>query len=400
MDSVIGMTSDVNPGPLRVAIAAGGTGGHIYPGLAIAAAVEKLTAGRCDIHFFGVAGRLEETLVPEYGYPLHTSDMVGLGGLRGLTLPPRLACSAWRCAGLLRRLGTDVVIGMGGYPSVPAVAGAWLARVPALVHEANAVPGRANAFAARLTCRVAIAHSATGTNFPSRAEVRLVGMPLLPSVAAIDRGALRAEARAHFGVGPGQRLVIVSGGSLGARTLTDAAVGLSRVWGGRGDVRVLVKTGPAAFEQVRQRLAGRTVAEGSVAGSPVVTAVSYLDRMDLAYAAADVFVCRAGAGTVSELAHVGVPSVLVPYPHAPGDHQRHNALALASAGAAVMIDDDALTGRSLAERLDPLLADPARLGAMGAAAQALDQPDAAEAVADWACSLAHYPIVARREVAA
>jgi UDP-N-acetylglucosamine--N-acetylmuramyl-(pentapeptide) pyrophosphoryl-undecaprenol N-acetylglucosamine transferase len=399
------MTSDVKPGPLRVAIAAGGTGGHIYPGLAVAAALRELTAGRCDIHFFGVAGRLEETLVPEYGYPLHTSDMVGLGGARGLTLPLRLTRSAWQCAGLLRRLGTEVVIGMGGYPSVPAVAGAWLARLPALVHESNAVPGRANAFAARLTSRVAIAHAATGARFPARAEVRLVGMPLLPSVAAIDRGALRAEARAHFGVRPGQRLVIVSGGSLGARTLTDAAVGLARLWGGRGDVRVLVKTGAAAFEQVRQRLAQssvaeNSVAESSVAESSVVTAVSYLDRMDLAYAAADIFVCRAGAGTVSELAHVGVPSVLVPYPHAPGDHQRHNALALAAAGAAVMIDDDALTGPSLAERLDPLLADPARLAAMATAAQALDQPDAAEAVANWACALARYPIAARREVAA
>src|SRR5206468_1444352 len=136
---------------LQVVIGAGGTGGHIYPGLAVAAALREITDDHADIHFFGARGRLETRLVPEAGYPLHITNITGLSGVSGVSLPWRLARAAAQSARRLRELHTDVVIGMGGYPSVPAVVGAWLAGVPRLIHESNAVPGRANLFASRLT---------------------------------------------------------------------------------------------------------------------------------------------------------------------------------------------------------------------------------------------------------
>ncbi len=376
------MTSENYARPLRVGIAAGGTGGHIYPGLAVADALRCLTGGTVEVTFFGVAGRLEETLVPQHGYPLHTSTMVGLTGLRGFTLPTRLTVAALTCAREMRRLDLNVVIGMGGYPSAAAVVGAWLARVPLVIHESNAVPGRANAFASLLTRNVAVTFPSAANLFSRRADVRIVGMPLIPSVAAVNRAELGPTARARFGLKPDQKLVVVSGGSLGARRLTEAAVDLAHRWAKRSDVRVIVKTGPAALADVERRLPACSI----------VTAVGYIDDMDLAYAAADVFVGRSGSATVSELSHIGVPSILVPYPHAPGNHQLHNARSLSDTGAAIVIDDAALTGETLASQLDELFSDPDHLVLMSRNVRKMRRPQAALELAQWACELAPCPI--------
>ncbi len=365
-------------GKLRVAIGAGGTGGHIYPGLAVAKALEEVTDGNVEICFITTKRGLQLTLVPQYGYELFTFDMVGLRGIRSMAqLIPQLVRSGRGAARLIKERGIDVVVGMGGYPSAAAMVGARLARIPSLIHESNAVPGRANAFIARLTPNIAIVFEQTRRHLPKRADIRTVGMPLMPDVGKMDRSELRQPARQAYGLEDGQKLVVVSGGSLGATSLTAASLDLADQWKDREDVLLEIKTGPQLLDEATARLAGNRACRP----------VAYIDRMDYAYAASDVMVTRCGAGTVAEISHVGVASVMVPYPHAPGDHQLHNAQALADVGAAVIIEDHLLTAATLGPVLDDLLGDDARREAMARNARLIDHGAAAETVARWAIDL-------------
>ncbi|MEU6952668.1 UDP-N-acetylglucosamine--N-acetylmuramyl-(pentapeptide) pyrophosphoryl-undecaprenol N-acetylglucosamine transferase [Streptomyces sp. NPDC045714] len=373
--------------PLSVVIGAGGTGGHIYPGLALAEALRRADPDAV-ISFIGTERGLETTLIPAAGYRLHTVDMIpfdpALGAKRFL-LPAALLRSGAQARSVLRRQRAQVVVGMGGYPSAPAIVGARMAGLPSVIHESNAVPGRANQFAARLTDNLTVAFDGSRAHLSGGERARTVGMPIAAALAALDRTALREEARRAFGIPEGARVVLFNGGSLGAARLTAAAVGLAARWRGRGDVHLLIKTGPAALAETRRKLAavGADAAPGSVA-----RAVPYLDRMDLAYAVADLVVCRAGSATIAELATTGVPAVLVPYPHAPGDHQTHNARVLSDVGAAHLVPDAETTADRLAELIDPLLADPARLAVMGRAADPGHHARAADLLAGTVIRLA------------
>ncbi|MZD09417.1 UDP-N-acetylglucosamine--N-acetylmuramyl-(pentapeptide) pyrophosphoryl-undecaprenol N-acetylglucosamine transferase, partial [Streptomyces sp. SID5785] len=290
--------------PLSVVIGAGGTGGHIYPGLALAEALRRADPDAV-ISFIGTKRGLETTLIPAAGYRLHTVDMIpfdpALGAKRFL-LPAALLRSGAQARSILRAQKAQVVVGMGGYPSAPAIVGARMAGLPSVIHESNAVPGRANQFAARLTEHLTVAFDGSRAHLSGGERARTVGMPIAASLAALDRPALREEARRAFGTRAGARVVLFNGGSLGAARLTEAAVGLASRWRGRQDVDLLIKTGPAALSETRRRLADAGV-------GPVAQAVPYLDRMDLAYAVADVVVCRAGSATIAELATTGVPAV-------------------------------------------------------------------------------------------
>ncbi|MFJ6613658.1 undecaprenyldiphospho-muramoylpentapeptide beta-N-acetylglucosaminyltransferase [Streptomyces sp. NPDC091289] len=372
--------------PLSVVIGAGGTGGHIYPGLALAEALRRADPDAV-ISFIGTERGLETTLIPAAGYRLHTVDMIpfdpALGAKRFL-LPAALLRSGAQARSVLRTQRAQIVVGMGGYPSAPAIVGARMAGLPSVIHESNAVPGRANQFAARLTGNLTVAFDGSRAHLSGGERAQTVGMPIAASLAALDRPALRAEARRAFGIPDGARVVLFNGGSLGAARLTAAAVGLAARWRGRGDVHLLVKTGPAALAETRRKL----IEEGV---GPVAQAVPYLDRMDLAYAVADLVVCRAGSATIAELATTGVPAVLVPYPHAPGDHQTHNARVLSDAGAAHLVPDAETTADRLAELIDPLLADPARLAVMGRAADPGNHARAADLLAETVIRLAGQP---------
>ncbi|MGW6464789.1 UDP-N-acetylglucosamine--N-acetylmuramyl-(pentapeptide) pyrophosphoryl-undecaprenol N-acetylglucosamine transferase [Streptomyces rubiginosohelvolus] len=393
--------------PLSVVIGAGGTGGHIYPGLALAEALRRADPDAV-ISFIGTERGLETTLIPAAGYRLHTVDMIpfdpALGAKRFL-LPAALLRSGAQARAVLRRQQAQVVVGMGGYPSAPAIVGAKMAGLPSVIHESNAVPGRANQFAARLTEHLTVAFDGSRAHLSGGERALTVGMPIAASLAALDRPALRAEARRAFGIPEGARVVLFNGGSLGAARLTAAAVGLAARWRGRGDVHLLIKTGPAALAETRRKLvdAGAgAVARGEArqqpadaASGPVAQAVPYLDRMDLAYAVADLVVCRAGSATIAELATTGVPAVLVPYPHAPGDHQTHNARVLSDAGAAHLVPDAETTADRLAELIDPLLADPARLAVMGRAADPGNHARAADLLAETVIRLAGQPTTTR-----
>ncbi|KOV59234.1 UDP-N-acetylglucosamine--N-acetylmuramyl-(pentapeptide) pyrophosphoryl-undecaprenol N-acetylglucosamine transferase [Streptomyces sp. MMG1121] len=351
--------------PLSVVIGAGGTGGHIYPGLALADALRRRVPDAV-ISFVGTERGLETRLIPEAGYRLHTVDMIPFDrslGAKRFTLPAALLKSAGQCRTVLREQRAQVAVGMGGYPSAPVILGARFAQLPSLIHESNAVPGRANAFAARLTPHIALAFEAGGDRLPAAGRPDLVGMPLSGPLSALDREGEREDARRELGISPHTRLLLVNGGSLGAARLTEAALGLAERWRERTDVRLLIKTGPAALEEARARLR-------ATGADRVAEAVAYLDRIDRTYAAADLLVCRAGSATVAELATIGLPAVLVPYPHAPGDHQTHNARTLTGIGAGVLLRDEETTAGSLAALAGSLLDDPRRLHTMGRAAAA------------------------------
>lgn len=368
--------------PPTVVVAAGGTGGHIYPGLALAEAVRALSP-ESRVAFVGTARGLEKDLIPAAGYPLHLVDMVPMTGRTALRLPVALPRATLQARAVLREEGAAVVVGMGGYASLPAVAAARLTRTPALVHESGAVPGRANQVAARLTRRVALAFPPVpGSGWPpAHVEARVVGMPLGPGLAGFDRDRLRSEGRSALGLADGTKLVLVNGGSQGAASLNRLAIGLARRWQGRTNVRILLKAGARHHEAVEAELA-----DADPAG--VVDLVRFIDRMDHAYAASDVAVCRAGAGTVAELAVVGLPAVLVPYPHAPSDHQAHNAGALVEAGGALLVRDDVATAEDVGPLLEERLDDPARLDGMRSSLRNVAHPHAAEALATWALELA------------
>ncbi|MEU8684859.1 UDP-N-acetylglucosamine--N-acetylmuramyl-(pentapeptide) pyrophosphoryl-undecaprenol N-acetylglucosamine transferase [Streptomyces sp. NPDC048611] len=373
--------------PLSVVIGAGGTGGHIYPGLALADALRRAVPDAA-ISFVGTERGLETRLIPQAGYRLHTVDMIPFDpalGARRYLLPAALLRSGGQCRALLKEQKAQVAVGMGGYPSAPVIVGARLAGLPSVIHESNAVPGRANKFAARLTPHLTLAFDRSREHLAGGDRAETVGMPLVGPLAELDRTRLRPAARRELGVPDGARLLLVNGGSLGAARLTEAAVGLAGRYRSRPDLRLLIKTGPAALEETRAKLAAN-------GGAAVAEAVPYLDRMDLAYAAADLVVCRAGSATVAELATIGMPAVLVPYPHAPGDHQTHNARVLSDTGAALLLPDPETSAERLDSLVTPLLDDPRRLAAMGAAADPGTHARAADLLAARVLALAGHPL--------
>ena len=345
-------------------ITGGGTGGHVYPGLALAEALVARGHPRESVHWVGSAGKLEETAVPAAGFTIDV--LPGRGLQRRLTVENvEVLVKSARAFGMARRIvrraRPEVVVGVGGYASLPCLVAARLRRIPTVVHEQNAAPGLANRIAVRLGARAAV--SLPGTPLPGAV---VTGNPVRAAVVAVERSP-----------SPDHPLVAVFGGSLGARRLNEAATELYDLWRGRGDVRVHHVSGAAGHAAAEAALAA-----GRRSGDALdYRLLRYEDRMPDLYAATSIAVCRAGATTVAELAAAGVPSVLVPLPGAPGDHQTRNAEALVAAGAAVLVPDAECTGARLAAELEPLLADPARLEKMSAAARTLARPDAADDLA-------------------
>lgn len=367
------------PARPSIVIAAGGTGGHIFPGLALASALRSARPD-CAITFLGTPRGLEGRLIPQAGHPLELVDMVPFAGRSRAVFPAALVRASVQANRVLRRVGADVAVSMGGYPGIPAISGAWLGRIPSLIHESGAIPGKANLLAARMTANVAVAFESAAPAFRGR-KVRVVGMPLDAEVTTLDRAARRAEARASLGLPTDAFVVFITGGSQGAASLNAAAVGLGRRWAGDGGMKVVLKTGRAHHEAMEREI--------SEAGAgDVVKPVSFFERITDAYAAADVTVSRAGAGTVAELAAVGMPSILVPYPFASDDHQTVNARSLADVGGADMVADADATADNLGPKLEALRADRDRLAAMGDKARAVGRPGAAAELAQWVLELA------------
>ena len=364
-----------------VVIAAGGTGGHIYPGLAVADAFRRAEPD-AEIAFMGTSRGLEQRLIPPRGFPLHVVDMFPFTGWRRGVMPAALVRAASQARHILRSVRADVVIGMGGYPSIPAILAARWLRTPAIIHESGAVAGRANRISARFTPNVALAFESARGSFNANVRGRVVGMPLSAEMTSFDRDALRPEAREVFGVDDDKFLLVVNGGSQGSVRLNDLAVGLAVRWKGRDDVRIVVKAGAANADHVQDALQREGVGR-------VASAVGYFDRIEDSYAAADLAITRAGAGTVAELAITGLPAIVVPYPFATEDHQAVNAGVLTDRGAAIAIRDDQADAARVGPLVEELVDDRAKLATMASAARNAAHPNAADDIVAWARELSH-----------
>jgi UDP-N-acetylglucosamine--N-acetylmuramyl-(pentapeptide) pyrophosphoryl-undecaprenol N-acetylglucosamine transferase len=361
---------------LSVIVAGGGTAGHIEPALAVADAIKAID-GDVVVTALGTARGLETTLVPERGYPLKLIPPVPLPRkptLDLLRLPRRVLHSVRRTRAVMDETGADVIVGFGGYVALPAylAAGAGLLRrrrrIPIVVHEANASAGIANKIGARRAARVLAAVAGSGVKARGRAEAEIVGIPVRASITGLDRAGLRSEARAHFGLPADGPVLLVFGGSQGARSLNEAVSGAAESLAAAG-IAVLHAHGPK-----------NTLDVPDSAGGPPYVAVPYLSRMDLAYSAADAVICRSGAMTVAEVSAVGLPALYVPLPHGNGE-QELNARPVVEAGGGMIIRDGDLTAAFVADTVIPLLRDPVRLADMGRRAAGAGHRSAAAEVA-------------------
>jgi UDP-N-acetylglucosamine--N-acetylmuramyl-(pentapeptide) pyrophosphoryl-undecaprenol N-acetylglucosamine transferase len=348
---------------MRILLAGGGTAGHTSPLLATADALRRLEPA-AEITCLGTPRGLENRVVPEAGYPLELIPPVPLPrkpSVDLLRVPGRLGGAVKAALEVLDRVRPDVVVGYGGYVSMPAYLAARRRGIAIVVHEQNALPGLANKAGARIARRVAV--SFPDTKLP-RAEY--VGLPIRTLVSRLDRPALRAEARAFFGLDPELPTLVVTGGSQGARTINTAISAAARALGDAG-IQVLHVVGPKN-DVVSQD------------GVPTYVPIGFVDRMDYALAAADLMVCRGGASSVTEAAAVGLPTVLVPLPIGNGEQVLH-ARRLADAGGAVDVADDEFTAAWVTAHVPALITDADRLADMGAAASALIPRDADEKLA-------------------
>jgi len=366
--------------PLSVVLAGGGTGGHIEPMLALADALRRRSDGELRITCLGTARGMETRLVPARGYDLRLIPPVPLPRKPTLDLF-RVPGRVWRAVAdtraLLDELAADVVVGFGGYVALPAYLAARRSKrgragIPIVVHEQNALPGLANRVGARFAARVAV--TAPGTPL-HRGEH--VGMPLRTAISSLDRAARRVEARAAFGLDADRPTLLVFGGSQGAATLNRSAVAAADALTAAG-VQVLHARGPKNTD---------VTVPPRPAGSAPYVVVDYLERMDLAYAAADLALCRAGAVTVAELSAVGLPAAFVPLPIGNGE-QRRNAMPVVETGGGLLVEDADVDRTWIQSHLVPLLTDPAALAGYAAHAAAAGVPDADERLADIVLSVA------------
>jgi UDP-N-acetylglucosamine--N-acetylmuramyl-(pentapeptide) pyrophosphoryl-undecaprenol N-acetylglucosamine transferase len=348
---------------MRVLIAAGGTGGHIYPGIAVAKEVMRRHPGS-QVRFVGTARGLETRLVPQAGFELTLIESAGLKNVgmmarvRGLWLLPKSFVAARR---LIREFRPDVVVGAGGYVSGPVLLMAALLKVPTLVMESNALPGFTNRVLARFIDRAAVSFEAALPYFRGKGIV--TGNP-------VRREFFEIPARQH----DRERVeVLIFGGSQGARAINEAMVAaLPHLEAERNVLRITHQTGESDFEKVRQGYLDAGWGEQA-------DVRPYIDDMVAAFARTDLIICRAGATTSAELVAAGRAAIMIPFPLAADDHQRKNAEALAAAGAARMILQQDLTGERLATEINRLVTAPDEIAGMEEASRKLARGDAAQA---------------------
>ncbi|HXX39638.1 MAG TPA: undecaprenyldiphospho-muramoylpentapeptide beta-N-acetylglucosaminyltransferase [bacterium] len=368
---------------MNLLLTGGGTGGHVYPALALAEAIRRRDP-RAHVTFAGSHAGMEASLVPAAGVPF-----VGLSVRppRGRSLPRTAAAlatgavSLWQAAVLVRGFRPHAIVATGGIAAAPVVIVGAFFHVPVVILEGNVLPGRINRVLARWSRAVAVAWDDTVPHVQAR-RVVVTGLPVRAEVRAVRR----ADGLREFGLAGSRYTVLVLGGSQGASRLNAAveqAVGLLRE---RRDVQVL--------HQVGGGWAGSTASarEDRVVGAARYVRVPYIDRIGAAYACADVVVSRCGAAALAEITTAGLPAILVPYPHAAEDHQARNAEPLVRAGAASLIPDASLDGETLAREIVSVLDFPGRLARMAASMKGLGHPDAAERVLALVTSLVRQPV--------
>jgi UDP-N-acetylglucosamine--N-acetylmuramyl-(pentapeptide) pyrophosphoryl-undecaprenol N-acetylglucosamine transferase len=350
---------------MRIVIVGGGTGGHLYPGIAVAQELKRWDP-RARIMFLGSRGGLEREIVACAGYRYFEITSTGLARRKW----PEQFASLWHllwgfgeAVRLLRRVQPQVILGLGSYVSAPVMLAACMLGIPRLIHEQNVLPGLANRLVGHLVNRVAVSFAESSAHFPKGKAV-VTGNPVRPAIWEVRRRPYTPNGRFHL---------LVFGGSQGAHhlnvTLLEALPLLTDV---RESLWVVHQTGQHDYPTVQ-----KAYDEGGFPGM----AHAYIQDMATQYSAADVVICRAGATTIAELTAAGKPAILVPFPYAANNHQEHNARIMAGAGAAEVVLDDMLSGSLLAERIRYYLSHPNDIADMAGRSLALGKPDAATRVA-------------------
>lgn len=358
----------------RIILSGGGTGGHIYPAVAVAEALRRRFGEEVELLFVGAEGKMEMEKVPALGYRIVGLPIAGLQRRlewRNLLVPFKVLRSIRQARNVIRSFGADMVVGFGGYASAPVLWAAQRMGVPTVIQEQNSYAGVTNKILARGACRICTAYEGMERFFPKE-KIVLTGNPLRGRFS--KSGTPRAEALDYFGFTPGRKVVLVVGGSLGTRSLNE----MMKTWllslgGGEAPVQVIWQTGKYYEREMQAFLAAHPV-RGIWQGA-------FIERMDYAYAAADLVISRSGACTVSELCLVAKPVLFVPSPNVAEDHQTKNARALADKGAALLVPDAVCRTEAMPRALE-LLADEEALRRMSRNIEALARPDAAERIVD------------------
>lgn len=355
---------------MKILIAGGGTGGHIYPAVAVIESLRALS-NSVDVVFVGTGRGLESGIVPSMGYKMYRIMARPLPRRKG---PGFLIPALMAAVGIIQsffvllRERPDAVIGTGGYASGPCVLAASLAGTPTLYIEPNRVPGRTTKLLSRFVDEVALGFQECVRFFRKGTNLRVTGVPVRPDLIGIGK----ADGIARFGLDSRRKTIFVFGGSRGASSINKAVVDAVCVLGQRDDMQFIVQTGASDYDYVSKLLDGASIP---------CKVYPYIDDIGHAYAASDLVISRAGAVTIAELTALGLPAVLIPYPYATGRHQDSNALALADKEAALVIDDKDLSGERLAGTIDGIVSDPERMARMSANSRAMGAPDASSQIA-------------------
>ncbi|MEO1258730.1 MAG: undecaprenyldiphospho-muramoylpentapeptide beta-N-acetylglucosaminyltransferase [Bacteroidota bacterium] len=356
---------------MKLIISGGGTGGHVYPAIAIADAIKKIKP-EADILFVGAEGKLEMEKVPKAGYPIKGLWISGFQRkltIRNLLFPIKLISSLFKAKKIIRKFKPDVAVGVGGYASGPLLKMAERKNIPTVLQEQNSYPGVTNKLLAKNAHRICVAYDGM-ERFFKKEKIVLTGNPVRAEFFK-NLNQKKEEAYNHFGFDKNKISVFVFGGSLGARTINQAMAASFNSLKNNPEVQVLWQVGKLYLEEYKN---------SETAKLPTVKTMAFIDRIDLAYAMADVVIGRAGALSISELCLVGKPAILIPSPNVAEDHQTKNALALVEKNAAVLVHDSEAKEKMMSTAID-LLNDENKKQALAENIKKLARPNAAEDIA-------------------
>ena len=356
---------------IKVLIAGGGTGGHLYPGIAIAEEI-KSRFSNADIHFVGTSTGIESRVVPNLGYKLHLISIKGFKrklDVSNLAFPFCLAVSFFQGVKLLNRLGPQAVVGTGGYVSGPILFLTAMYGIPTLIQEQNSLPGVTTRLLAYFVDRVHLSFKESAKYFSSHNKLRVTGNP----VRSLKNRKSKINAKKLFNLDQGRPTLLVFGGSQGARAINETMLKVVPIILDRTLVQIIWGTGRPDYAQVKMEMNEY---------QDQVKILEYISDMNAAYAASDLVICRSGASTLAEITLCGKPSILIPYPHAAAGHQETNARALEKAGGAVVILQKDLEKTVLADKIIELLNNEKKRKEMGDAAKTTSYPNAAKEIVD------------------
>ncbi len=362
---------------LRFVVTGGGTGGHIYPALAIAKGL-KDRHPEAEVLYIGTARGMEADIVPKEGFSFKGIAAAGLErrlSLKNLLVLWQAGKGFIQAGRIIRTWRPDIVIGTGGYVCGPVVMSAVLMGIPTLIHEQNAFPGITNRILSLFVNRVAVTFAGSEKYFKNQDKLTLTGLPVRPQVLEVDR----LSGLKKLGLEGSRFLLLSFGGSRGARTINKAMVEVIKMYAGVPGMKILHVTGSLGHAEFLDDLAAAGI---DLVKADNVMIVSYLYNMQDALAAADLVISRAGAATLAELTVLGIPSILIPYPYASENHQEFNARALEKESAAVVVLDRSLNGKILCRKISDLLNDPDGLSAMASSSRKIGKRDALEDIID------------------